>query len=311
MHQEKSRSLQQDVTCDNGLLFMKLCCSCDKSFDHENWQCPYCFYEPKMIEGHLAFAPELAWDNEGFKAESFSTLTKLEADNFWFRSRNRLLVWAVQRYFSKAKNFLEIGCGTGFVLSGIREACPKLILAGGEIHSEGLNFAAKRLPGVELFQMDGRRIPFREEFDVIGAFDVLEHVEEDEEVLSQMFQATRKGGGILLTVPHHAFLWSPVDDFAHHVRRYKTRELREKVQRAGFPVVRLTSFVSLLLPLVTLSRFKKRVTGNESDPKADYVNMSSLANATLERILDGERTMIRAGLSFPAGASMLLVARRN
>src|SRR6266545_4042215 len=116
---------------------MKLCSSCDKPFDHWNWQCPYCSYEPE--------------------------------------------------------NFLEIGCGTGFVLSGIRKAFPELILSGSEIFSEGLNLAAERLPGVELFQMDARRIPFQEEFDVIGAFDVLEHVKEDEEVLSQMYQATRKG----------------------------------------------------------------------------------------------------------------------
>jgi SAM-dependent methyltransferase len=290
---------------------MKLCSNCDSAFDHENWQCPYCLFEPEKIAGHLAFAPKLAKENEGFKAESFSNLAKLEARNFWFRSRNRLLIWAVQQYFPKAENLLEIGCGTGFVLSGIREAFPKLILCGGEIYSEGLAFAAERLPGVALFQMDSRRIPFREEFDVIGAFDVLEHIQEDEEVLAQMYQATRKGGGILMTVPHHAFLWSPVDDFAHHVRRYKTRELREKVERAGFSVLRLTSFVSLLLPLVALYRFKKRLSSDDGDPKPDYNKISSLTNSTLERILDGERTLIRTGVSFPAGASLLLVARRN
>lgn len=290
---------------------MKLCSSCEKAFDQRNWQCPHCLYEPERIKGHLAFAPKLAKEKKGFKAESFSILAKLEARNFWFRSRNRLLIWAMHQYFPRAESFLEIGCGTGFVLSGIREAFPKLILSGGEIHTEGLTFAAERLPGVELFQMDGRRIPFREEFDVVGAFDVLEHIKEDEEVLSQMYQATRKGGGILMTVPHHAFLWSPVDDFAHHVRRYETRELREKVKRAGFSVVRITSFVSFLLPLVALSRFTKRLTGDEGNPKPDYIKMSSLTNSTLERILDGERSMIRAGLSFPAGASMLIVARRN
>jgi SAM-dependent methyltransferase len=79
-------------------------------------------------------------------------------------------------------------------------------------------FAAERVPGVELFQMDARRFPFLEEFDLIGAFDMLEHVKEDEEVLSQMYQATRKGGGILLTVPHHPFLWSASDYLARHER---------------------------------------------------------------------------------------------
>jgi SAM-dependent methyltransferase len=205
---------------------------------------------------------------------------------------------------------MEIGCGTGFVLSGISEALPTLTLAGSEVFSAGLAFAANRLPGVELFQMDARRIPFREEFDVIGAFDVLEHVQEDEEVLSQMHQAVRKGGGILVTVPHHPFLWSQVDDYARHARRYHARELKEKVSRAGFSVIRLTSFVSLLLPLLMLSRFKQRSNSAEFDPLFEF-NISTLMNTTLERILAGERTLIRAGVSFPAGGSLLLVARRD
>jgi SAM-dependent methyltransferase len=287
---------------------MKFCINCEKTFEGLSWRCPHCSHEPVMIEGHVAFAPELARESEGFEADYFARLAQQEAGNFWFRSRNRLLVWALGQYFPKAKNFLEIGCGTGFVLSGLKEAFPNLVMSGSEVFSEGLGFAAARLPGVELFQMDARRIPFRDEFDLIGAFDVLEHVQQDEEVLAQMHQATRKGGGIMITVPHHRFLWSSVDELSRHVRRYQTRELREKVSRAGFSIVRITSFVSLLLPLLMISRYKQR--GEEVDPAAEY-NISSLLNTTLEKILNAERTAIRAGVSFPAGGSLLVVARRN
>jgi SAM-dependent methyltransferase len=288
---------------------MKLCSSCDKAFDRGNWQCPQCSYEPKKIQGHLAFAPELATESEGFEAEYFSRLAKLEAGNFWFRSRNRLLIWAMLRYFPQAGNFLEIGCGTGFVLSGIKEAFPKLSLSGSEIFSEGLNFAAERLPGVELLQMDARRIPFHEEFDVIGAFDVLEHVKEDAEVLTQMHHATRKGGGILLTVPQHSSLWSEVDEFARHARRYSARDLKAKVERAGFETVRTTSFVSLLLPLMFISRLKQRCSNQDYDPSAEF-EISGPINSLLEQVLNVERAMIRFGVSFPIGGSLLLIARR-
>ncbi len=185
---------------------MKLCIKCGETLEDHGRQCPSCLHGLQKIDGHLAFAPELAEDSEGFEADYFPTLANLEAGNFWFRSRNRLLIWALRQYFPNATSFMEIGCGTGFVLSGIREAFPDLTVSGSEIFSAGLGFAEERLPGVELFQMDARRIPFRSEFDVIGAFDVLEHVKEDEEVLSQMYQATRQGGGILITVPHHPFL---------------------------------------------------------------------------------------------------------
>ena len=289
---------------------MKLCNQCGGAVECHGRQCPSCLHQTKNLDGHLAFAPELAEQNEGFEAGYFDRLAKLEADNFWFRARNRLVIWALLRYFPKAKSFMEIGCGTGFVLSGIQKALPELALCGSEIFTAGLSFAAQRLPGVELFQMDARRIPFREEFDVVGAFDVLEHVKQDEEVLAQMYQATRKGGGILITVPHHRFLWSPVDEFTRHVRRYETRELRDKVKRAGFSVVRITSFVSLLLPFLIASRFKQRVTKEEIDPTAEY-NVSDFVNTTLEKVLDAERAAIRAGLSFPAGGSLLLVAYRK
>jgi SAM-dependent methyltransferase len=289
---------------------MKLCNNCHKGFESGDWSCPHCAHQAQLIDGHFAFAPELARESEGFESEYFARLATQEAGNFWFRSRNRLLIWAIQRYFPHAKNLLEIGCGTGFVLSGLREAFPNLVLSGSEVFSEGLGFAAARLPGVELFQMDARQIPFRDEFDLIGAFDVLEHIKQDDEVLSQMHQATRKGGGILITVPHHPFLWSDSDDFARHVRRYKTRELTDKVKRAGFEILRLTSFVSLLLPLLILSRFRQRLSNKEFDPAGEF-NMSASLNGALENTLSAERSLIRAGLSFPAGGSLLLVGRRN
>jgi SAM-dependent methyltransferase len=289
---------------------MKLCNECGEPVDNYGRPCPFCSYQAKKIDGHWAFAPDLAEQNEGFEADYFGRLAELEAGNFWFRSRNQLVIWALQRYFPRAESFMEIGCGTGFVLSGIHRALPKLALCGSEIFAAGLSFAAKRLPAVELFQMDARRIPFREEFDVVGAFDVLEHIEEDEEVLTQMYKATRRRGGILITVPHHPFLWSASDDFARHTRRYKTRELSNKVTKAGFEVLRITSFVSLLLPLLAVSRLKQRFSRDPFDPSSEF-NINSSVNAVLEKILDAERTLIRAGLSLPAGGSLLLVARRN
>ena len=74
--------------------------------------------------------------------------------------------------------------------------------------------AVSRVPDVQLYQLDGRRLPFEEEFDVVGAFDVLEHVDDDGLVLAQMHQATKPGGGIIVSVPQHPWLWSAVDEFS-------------------------------------------------------------------------------------------------
>ena len=80
--------------------------------------------------------------------------------------------------------------------------------------------------------MDARRIPYEAEFDVIGAFDVIEHIYEDAAVLQQMHRAVRPGGGIIVTVPQHRFLWSKQDEFSCHFRRYTRGELMSKVSCA-------------------------------------------------------------------------------
>jgi len=288
---------------------MKICFSCGCRFEEVSWQCPSCHASPKLLEGFPAFALNFAETNEGFEAEYFDELAPLEAKNFWFRSRNRLIVWALAKYFLDIGSFLEIGCGTGYVLSGFERTFPGLRLSGSEIFSNGLKYAKNRVSRCDLLQMDARDIPFEEEFDVIGAFDVLEHIAEDGQVLSEMYRATRPGGGIILTVPQHDFLWSQADEHAHHERRYSAKDLGRKVQQAGFTVVRETSFVSLLLPLMMLSRLGKRNPDKVCDPLAE-LKIGGLTNWTLGGVLALERLLIRMGLSLPVGGSLLLVARK-
>ncbi|HEX8874813.1 MAG TPA: class I SAM-dependent methyltransferase [Nitrosospira sp.] len=288
---------------------MKICLSCGETFIDTGWCCPACFTSPRQVDGYLSFAPEQAQSSEGFQPHHFAELAHAEAENFWFRSRNRLIIWALRSFFPDARTFLEIGCGTGFVLSGIASANPCLEVSGSEIHSAGLSFAASRVERAVLFQMDARNIPFESEFDVIGAFDVLEHIEEDEKVLKQIFHAVSPGGGMILTVPQHRFLWSQQDEYACHVRRYEAHELSEKVEKAGFQVLRATSFVSLLLPLMFMSRLSKRKSTGDFDATQEF-RISRPVNWALERVLDLERVIIRGGFSFPAGGSRLLIARK-
>jgi SAM-dependent methyltransferase len=289
---------------------MKVCGACGQRFNASDWRCPTCAHHPESHGGYLAFSPNSAKSNDGFSAEYFTQLVFLEGGNFWFEARNRLLIWCLRRYFPRASTFFEIGCGTGFVLSGVQREFPEIALTGSEIFYTGLDIARKRLPGVTLYQMDVHRIPFEDEFDVIGAFDVLEHIQEDEAILLQMFKASKNGGGIIVTVPQHHFLWSPVDEYSCHKRRYTRRELTEKVERAGFEIIRSTSFVFFLLPLMLLFRMRQRRSLDHFDPLAEF-KISSLFNGALQRVMDMERIIIRSGISFPAGGSLLMIAKRK
>jgi SAM-dependent methyltransferase len=262
-----------------------------------------------MSRGRVAFATEPIDPAEALDPASFEHLPAAEERSFWFRSRNELVCWALRSYFPGGRSLLEVGCGTGFVLAGLRRCVPDLALTGGELFAAGLDAAARRVPDATLYQLDARRIPFEREFDVVGAFDVLEHVQEDEVVLGEMARAVKPGGGILLTVPQHPRLWSDVDDFSRHRRRYRAPDLRAKLERAGLEVVRLTSFVTLLLPLMAASRLRQRRGLDRFDPLAEYRHRP-LIDSALGWVMSVERSLIRLGLSPRAGGSLLAVARQ-
>jgi len=287
---------------------MKRCIACEARFESDDWTCPSCGYRPAVRNEVFQFAEEPASVQAGFKPEYFARLAAIEPGHFWFRARNALIQWALGKYFPNAESFFEIGCGTGYVLAGIRENFPRMRLVGSDIFTDGLVFAKARLPGVELYQMDARRIFLECEFDVVGAFDVLEHLVEDEIALAQMFNAARPGGGLLVTVPQQRYLWSASDQFAMHQRRYTRAELRAKVRKAGFQVERITSFNSLLLPLMIWSRMHQKRHG-DLQPWRE-LEISPALNKALESILTIERLMITTGVSFPAGGSLLLIGRK-
>ncbi len=288
---------------------MIVCPSCGAQDIHAVNGCTPCGFVPARADGFLAWAPELAKNNDGFREESFEGLARVEAGNFWFRARNDIVLWALRKYFPDFQSLLEVGCGTGFVLSGITRAFPHARTAGSEIYTAGLAFAAKRLPGVELLQMDARRLPYLAEFDVVAAFDVIEHILEDELVLQNFHRAIKPGGGCVITVPQHQWLWSPVDEAACHQRRYSASELHAKVEAAGFRIVRSTSFVTLLLPLMLASRLAARRSGDAGGSEALALN--PILDRVLETVMRIERFAIRCGMSLPIGGSRLVVLQRK
>jgi SAM-dependent methyltransferase len=176
------------------------------------------------------------------------------------------------------------------------------------LFDEGLAYARERLgSAATLRQLDATNLDGREEFDAIGAFDVLEHIDRDADVLTNIRRALRPGGGFLVTVPQHAWLWSDTDVAAHHVRRYARAELRDKLRAAGFEVLRVTSFVSLLLPAMWLARRRR---GDGMQEVEAELALPGPANAIGYATLRMESLLIRLGINLPAGGSLLAIARK-
>lgn len=288
---------------------MRLCPACSQPVHAPNWACERCGHQPQAAGEVLLLAPGLLASRTGFPAESFARLAAREDANYWFRARNRLIVWALRRHFPLLRDYLEVGCGTGCVLGAVETAFPAVRTVGSEAHAAGLQYAARRVRRSRLLQMDAASILFRDEFDAVGCFDVIEHIEDDRRVLAQCFLALRRGGGIVLTVPQHPFLWSASDEYAKHVRRYTRAELVGKLREAGFRPLLVTSFVALLFPALLAARRARRRLDPGYNPDAELA-VGRVASALLEGVLDFERHLIRLGLRFPFGGSLLVVARK-
>ncbi|MDG5467839.1 class I SAM-dependent methyltransferase [Deltaproteobacteria bacterium IMCC39524] len=289
---------------------MIVCPSCSASLETISRECTTCGFSPEVHEGFECWAPELAFAGDGFNPECFSGLARNEEGHFWFNGRNRLIVWALKKYFSQMTSYLEVGCGTGYVLRGVAENFPAVKLFGSELFVSGLKFASARLPDATLVQMDARKMPYCNEFDVVAAFDVLEHIEDDERALQGLFSAVKPGGGVVLTVPQHAWLWSAVDECACHQRRYSSHDLHKLVKSAGFQIMRSTSFVSFLLPAMLASRvFGRKENAQEIDNSNEF-NLHPLLNSIFSSILRLESCLIQLGVNLPVGGSRLLVARK-
>jgi len=268
-----------------------------------------------ILEEIKCYHPDRAYGCEDYPEEGFSNLISVEEGNFWFESRNRFLSTLIRRYLSpltNTKSFLEIGCGTGFVLRMLSET-PGLEVSGSEIHLSGAKMAANRAPKAEVFQMDALRMEFHQKYDAIGLFDVLEHIEDDLEIISRIRQALRQSGILFLTVPQYPTFWSPQDTLAGHKRRYTKADLKNKIRQNGFQILYVGSLFCSIFLLYVISRLQKKclsTTEAEKQLMSEF-HISPWLNRMLTIMCWFDLIAVHLGLRLPFGSSLVLVARSD
>jgi SAM-dependent methyltransferase len=254
----------------------------------------------------------------GYDPTFFDELAVVEDRHFWFRARNRLIFELAKRISSGLKPgylVLELGCGTGNVLRVLENACSEGKVVGLELWFEGLRHARER-SNAFVIQGDVRKCPFGRQFDLIGMFDVLEHIKEEGDTLDSVWRLLTPGGRLLLTVPAHPFLWSYFDEAAHHCRRYSPAEIRKRLMEAGFEVEYQSQFMASLFPLVWIYRKMSGVRRPSDSREAKMLaskefRLIPIVNGVLSALLNLEARWLASGHSLPAGTSLVVIARRS
>jgi len=246
---------------------------------------------------------------EHYDPAYFKDLADAEQSHFWFVHRNRVIDWCARRFVPiPVRRALEVGCGTGNVLRVLEGVWPHAQIVGMELYETGLTFARQR-SSASLVCGRVEHMPFAAPFDVVGMFDVLEHIPDDVAALTFVRDAMHPESRLLLTVPAHPHLWSDFDVRAGHVRRYDRTSLARALGRCRFRIECLTSFMMPLVPLVWLHR---RVASRPSrDVIRDELAVSPLVNTVCGAVLSVEAAWLRVGGGAFTGTSLLAVARRD
>ena len=244
---------------------------------------------------------------EHYDPAYFDDLAVAERSHFWFVHRTRVIEWCARRFVPlPVRRVLEIGCGTGNVLRVLETVWPDARIVGMELFESGLRFARGRCTAALVC---GRveQMPFTTPFDVVGMFDVLEHIPDDLATLACIRQSMHAGSRLLITVPAQRQLWSDFDVRAGHVRRYDHGSLERALGDGGFRLEFLTSFMMPLLPLVWLHR--RLSSRRAGDVVRDELRVNPLVNVICSGVLSVEAAWLRTGNGLPTGTSLLAVAR--
>ncbi len=231
----------------------------------------------------------------------------LEKTHWWFVARRDIIKKIVKKYDSHIK-ILEIGCSGGQLISILKKARYENIF-GLDISDEAIKLC-KRNGTKNVVQMKGSELGFKDnEFDLIIASDVLEHINDDSKAISEWKRVLKKAGNIITFVPAFRFLWSDHDVVNKHFRRYGRHEFLSLFETNELQVVRISYWNFLVFFPIAVERFFKNRRMKHKKPKEELFKMDKISNLFFLALLKIENIYCNF-FNFPVGLSLFLIARK-
>jgi SAM-dependent methyltransferase len=221
-----------------------------------------------------------------------------QPDYWWHRARSELLRVVFGPWLGSPRRTLDVGSADAPSVGWMRGDHPHVTLdlfPGGLVPGEGVCGSATALP----FD-DGV-------FDVVSAFDVVEHCEDDAMAVAELARVLAPGGRMLLSVPAYQWAWSDHDVQAGHHRRYTRRRLRQLVEGAEMTVVRSTHAFAAVFPLFVAERARRRMHGRSDGSDTRLPAVSPRTDKVLMSLSGVDRRILRSR-DLPFGSSIFLAA---
>ncbi len=245
--------------------------------------------------------------------EYYKEYYDLERNHWWFVAREKIISNYIRRLIQKEQlsdmnlNILNIGCGPGRSSEYLSQFGK---VTSVEYDKFCCEFASQKT-GLEIINGSITELPFTENsFDLVCAFDVIEHVENDQLAVTEMKRVVKKDGVVFITVPAYMSLWSHHDVINHHFRRYKLPEIKKLFLTVNDGKMIFSSYFNTFLfppiyafrKLSNLFKTGEKRAGSGSDFEAFK---PGLLNNILFAIMHFETKFINSNISLPFGVSIL------
>jgi SAM-dependent methyltransferase len=233
---------------------------------------------------------------------------RLEREHWWFRARNEMIINHLRQIMpqNRALKILNIGAATG--------RSSEMLSTLGKVESleydtDCCEFARRELK-MEVVQGSILELPYPTEmFDIVCAFDVIEHVADDKTSVAEMRRVCKTGGIMCVTVPAFMFLWSEHDVVNHHFRRYTGAQIIDLFENTNQKIYHTYFNTGLFFPIAgfrLLSRLlpKRKSVGEETT--SDFgVLKNGFINKLLYRVFKSENYFLQKQWHLPVGVSIL------
>jgi SAM-dependent methyltransferase len=261
----------------------------------------------REIAPDATFAADGVWHTRSssvvsYPDEGHAFCAGVEERSFWFAHRNRAIIEAVRKFPARGGPIFDVGAGNGYVALALQNAGFDAVAIEPGLH------AAQRAATRGVRKVIRGTLPSPElrigTAGAIGLFDVIEHIEADQQWLASLRPYLMPGGRLYITTPAYAWLWSEIDVQSGHYRRYSMRALRAVVEGAGFDVEYTSHLFWCLPPLLFLTRKSRRTAS-----PGEHTIGGGVGRAAANVVFAWEARAIRAGLRVPFGGTCLLVAQ--
>jgi SAM-dependent methyltransferase len=251
------------------------------------------------------------------QTEDYEYLYQLEESFWWFAGMREITASLLDPALPpRDRVILDAGCGTGGNLEWLARYAGKGRIAGIDFVETALQFCRER-GARRLAQASATDLPFADEsFDLVTSFDVLVQIPgagADERAMREMFRVLKPGGIAFVRGAAYEWMKSGHDDALGTARRYDLNELREKLKRAGFEILRETYANSLLFPAVAVRRLLLKRLGladGGSDVKPLPPRLEWLNRLLTGVLLWEARRLRNPRTRLPAGLSAICIARK-